>query len=85
MIIFFFFASKPYAVTPHLNCLSETVHMRGNTYVFMQNEQIIANYYQILSLIMSSDYPLLLLIWNSVSNPGGHNSEKQFCNNISAI
>ena len=34
---FFYFSSKPYVVTPHLNRLEKTVQMRGTKYVFVQN------------------------------------------------
>ena len=37
MIIFFYFSSKSYVVTPQLNPLIETVQMRVTKYVFMQN------------------------------------------------
>ena len=30
MIIFPYFSSKPYVVTPHLNRLNETIQMRGH-------------------------------------------------------
>ena len=28
-MIFFYFSSKPYVVTPHLNCLAKVVQIRG--------------------------------------------------------
>ena len=34
---FSYFSWEPYVVTPHLNRLIETVQIRGQTYVFMQN------------------------------------------------
>ena len=33
---FSYFSSKPYVVTPHLNCLIKTVQMKGNNICFMQ-------------------------------------------------
>ena len=39
MIIFFYFSSKPYVVTPHLNRLNETVQMRGHNICFKQSKQ----------------------------------------------
>ena len=37
MIIFSYFSSKPYVVTPHLNRLIKTVQMRGHNICLMQN------------------------------------------------
>ena len=49
MVIFFYFSSKPYNVTPHLNRLVETVQMRGNNICFyVVLTKIIPNYHQIL-------------------------------------
>ena len=49
---FFYFSSKPYVVTPHLNRLIETVQMRGHNVCFYVGlTKIIPNYHQILSLI----------------------------------
>ena len=31
---FSYFSLKPYVVTPHLNCLTETVQMRGHNICF---------------------------------------------------
>ena len=36
---FSYFSMKKYVVTPHLNCLDETVPIRGHNICFMQNEQ----------------------------------------------
>ena len=51
MIIFllcFYFSSKPYVVTPHLNRLAETVQMRGHNICFYAKlTKIIPNYHQI--------------------------------------
>ena len=43
--------SYPYILTPHLNCLGETVQMRGQNMFFAQLTKIIPNYYQIPPLI----------------------------------
>ena len=52
MLIFSYFASKPYVVTPHRNRLVKTVQMRGhNIWFYAELTKIIPNYYQILSLI----------------------------------
>ena len=52
IIIFSYFSSKPYVVTPHLNRLNETVQMKGHTIcLYAELIKIIPNYHQILSLI----------------------------------
>ena len=44
---FSYFSWKPYAVTPHLNCLVETVQMRGHNICFnAELTEIILNYHQ---------------------------------------
>ena len=49
---FFYFSSKPYVVTAHLNHLVETVQMRGHNIGFYAGlTKIIPNYHQILPLI----------------------------------
>ena len=51
---FSYFSSKPYVVTPHLNCLVETVQMRGLNICFnaeLTKIKIIPNYHQIRPLI----------------------------------
>ena len=49
---FSYFSSKPYVMTPHLNCLIETVQMRGHNIRFDgELTKIIPNYQQILPLI----------------------------------
>ena len=54
MIIFLFYSSKPYVVTPHLNRLVKTVQMRGHIICFYAELiKIIPNYHQILPLIRS--------------------------------
>ena len=51
MIIFSYFSSKPYVVTPHLNGLDETVQMRGHNICFYAElTKIIPSYHQILPL-----------------------------------
>ena len=46
------FSTKLYDVTPHLNCLIETVQMRGHNRCFYAKfTKIIPNYHQILPLI----------------------------------
>ena len=53
--IFSYFSFKPYVVTPHLNCLVETVQMRGhNIWLYAELTKIVPNYHQILPLIKSS-------------------------------
>ena len=49
---FAYFSSKPYVMTPHLNCLIETVQMRGHNVCFFEDLiKIIPYYHQILHLI----------------------------------
>ena len=49
VIIFSSFFSKLYVVTPHLNCLVETVQMRDHNICFYAElTKIISNYQQIL-------------------------------------
>ena len=49
---FSYFFFKPYVVAPLLNCLIETVQMRGhNIGFFAELTKIIPNYHQILPLI----------------------------------
>ena len=49
---FFYFSSKPYVVTPHLNRLVKLVPMRGHNICFYTElTKIIPYYYQILCLI----------------------------------
>ena len=48
---FSYFSSKPYVVTPHLNCPIETVQMRcHNLGFYAELTEIIPNYHQILPL-----------------------------------
>ena len=49
---FSYFSLKPYVVTPHLNCLDETVQMRGH-HICLSAEliKIIPNYHQVISII----------------------------------
>ena len=64
MIIFSYFSSKPYDVTPHLNRLIETVQMSGHNICFMQNVQklsLIITKYSLLSralLLVSKKHEL---------------------------
>ena len=53
MIIGFnYFSLKPDVVTPHLNCLDETVQTSGHNICFnAELTKIIPNYHQILPLI----------------------------------
>ena len=52
---FFYFLLKPYVVTPHLNCLIETVQMSGHNLCFYAGlTKIIPYYHQILPFIWSS-------------------------------
>ena len=47
MIIFSYFSSKPYDVTPHLNCLDETGQARGHNICFYaEPTKIIPKYHQ---------------------------------------
>ena len=56
------FSSKPYFVTPHLNCLFERVQMRGHNLCFYAElTNIISNYHQILPLIYSFEFMKMLL------------------------
>ena len=41
---FSYFKLKPYVVTPHLNCLIETVQMRGQWF-YAELTKIIPNYH----------------------------------------
>ena len=51
-LMIIFLLSKPYVVTPHLNCLVNTVQMRGHSICFYTELiKIIPNYHQILPLI----------------------------------
>ena len=44
---FFYFSSKPYVVTPHLNRLVKTVQMRGHNICFYEElTKLIPNYHQ---------------------------------------
>ena len=54
--IFSYFSSKPYIVTPHLNCLIQTVQMRGHNICVQPELTKIHNYHQILPLIWSSAF-----------------------------
>ena len=57
LMIIFLVSSKPYVVTPHLNCLIKTVQMRDHNICFYAELiKIIPNYHQILPLIYSSVY-----------------------------
>ena len=59
MINFYYFSSKPYAVTPHLSRLDEMVQMRGHSICFYAElTKTILNYHKIRPLISSSvPYP----------------------------
>ena len=49
---FSYFSLKLYVVTPHLNCLVETVQMRGHNICFCAElTKIIPYYHQLLLLI----------------------------------
>ena len=48
---FSYFSRKPYVMTPHLNCLIESVQMRGHNKLFYAAlTKIIPNYHQIILL-----------------------------------
>ena len=49
MIIFSYFSLKPYVVTSHLNCLDETVQMRGHNICFYAKLFLIIIQYSLLS------------------------------------
>ena len=52
MIFFLIFSTKPYVVTPHLNCLNETVQMRGHNiwfYAELTKISLIISKYSLLS------------------------------------
>ena len=52
MIFFFYFSSKPYVETPHLNRLIETVQIKGQKiWSYVELTKIIPKYHQILPLI----------------------------------
>ena len=51
-MIFSYFSSIPYVVTPHLDHFTKTVQMRGsNIRLYAELTKIIPNYHQIFPLI----------------------------------